>query len=306
MRSGSGFTLQRRRPSADLRRVRRYLACLRYREILILQGPPLLGAVFAIEKKTPAVLAPLAVLAAASALLVAHVFVLNDWAGLRADLNDPNKAANVFAARGVTRPEIGRLAVGLLAASLLLFAILGAQPLALAAAIAGLSVLYSLPLAPAKGMPLLGSLLHLIGGALHFLLGYVAFHPIDERALALAAFCGLVFAAGHLNQEVRDGDGDRRNGITTNAVVFGKTPTFLAGLAVFTLAYFELFVLAARGLIPSVLEVAAVLYPLHLYWSVQTLFRGLTFESIRRLQARYRALFAIIGAAMLAARLLAL
>lgn len=304
MRSGSGSTWKRRRPSAAPGRLRRYLSCLRYREIILLQGSPLLGAAFAIDAKTPRWPATLAVLAAASVLLVAHVFVLNDWAGMRADLNDPNKAASVFAARGVTRPEIGRLAAALLAASLLLFAALGARPLALAAAIAGLSLLYSLPLAPAKGMPLVGSVLHLAGGTLHFLLGYAAFQPVDRRALFLATFFGLVFAAGHLNQEVRDCEGDRRNGITTNAVAFGPAPTFLAGLALFTLAYLEVIVLAARGLIPNVLEVAAVLYPLHLYWSVQTLSRGLTFANISRLQARYRALFALIGAAMLLGRLI--
>ncbi len=305
MRSGSGSTWQRRLPSAGLRRTRQYLSCLRHREILILQGSPLLGAAFAIERKMPGWPGALALLAAGSVLLVAHIFVLNDWAGMRGDLNDPNKAATVFAAKGVTRPEIGRLAAGLLAVSLLIFASLGAQPLELAAAIAALSFVYSLPHAPAKGMPLVGSVLHLAGGALHFLLGYAAFRPVDRPAVILASFFGLVFAAGHLNQEVRDYAGDRRNGITTNAVVFGQVPTFLAGLAIFTLAYGEVIVLAARGLLPSALEVAAVLYPLHLYWSIQTLFRGLTFESVCRLQTRYRTLFAIVGIAMLACRLFA-
>jgi 4-hydroxybenzoate polyprenyltransferase len=236
---------------------------------------------------------------------VAHIFTLNDWAGLTADLRDPNKAAAVFATRGVTRRQIACLAVDLLAASLLLLAGLGARPLALGAAIAGLSMLYSLPPAAAKGIPLLGSALHFAGGVFHFLLGYATFRPVDGQALALACFCGLVFTAGHLNQEVRDADGDQRNGIRTNAVAFGKTPTFLAGLLVFTFAYFELIVLAARGIVPLPLEGAAVLYPLHLLWSLQTLSRGLTFDNLGRLQARYHALYAILGAALLLALLLA-
>ena len=40
---------------------------------------------------------------------------------------------------------------------------------------------------------------------------------------------------------------------------------------------------------------------LHLWWALQTLRAGLTFENIRQLQVRYRALYAIIGLLMVAA-----
>lgn len=292
-------------------RWQRLLACLRYGEILLLQGSPVLGAAFAIEAPFATHLGRLALLAGASLLLVAHVFLLNDWAGLHADLRDPNKAAGVFAARGVRRHQVGWAAAGALAASLLLAACLGAQPLVLTLAIAALSAIYSLPVVSvdggkavkganaAKGVPVLGSALHVAGGALHLLLGYTAFRPADDRALALACFCGLVFAAGHLNQEVRDQEGDRMNGIATNAVAFGKTPTFLAGLLLFTLAYLEIAALAARGTLPHYLEAAAVLCALHLAWSLQTFFRGLTFHSVTRLQVRYRILFAVLAVALL-------
>jgi hypothetical protein len=42
------------------------------------------------------------------------------------------------------------------------------------------------------------------------------------------------------------------------------------------------------------------LYPVHLGWSLKTLSEGLTYASIRRLQGRYRVLYAIIGLAMVA------
>jgi 4-hydroxybenzoate polyprenyltransferase len=237
---------------------------------------------------------------------VAHVFVLNDWAGMNADLQDPNRAAGAFATKGIRRSEIGGLWLALLALSLTAFGWIGLRTLAIALAIAILSALYSLPGAHAKGIPLLSSALHLAGGVLHFLLGWSLFAAIDRRGIEIAAFFALAFAAGHLTQEVRDHEGDRLNGIRTNAVRFGKRSTFAAGLAVFTLAYLLLAVLAARAIVPRSLGMlAAVLYPLHLYWSLRTLGAGLTFESIRRLQARYRALYAILGAAMLAALLLA-
>lgn len=291
--------------ASPARLVRRYLSCLRWREILVLQGSPLLGAAFAMGKVTAGNVAALAVLTAASCCLVAHIFVLNDWAGMSADLRDPNKQAGVFAARGIGRREVGWLWLALLVASAALCGWLGPRPLAIALAIAGLSALYSVPAYHAKGIPLLNSALHLAGGVLHFLLGYSLFSAIDRRGLEIACFFALVFMAGHLTQEVRDHDGDRLNGIRTNAVIFGKTATFAAGLAVFTLAYVYLVALAAGAIVPRALAALAVLYPLHLYWSLATLHAGLTFESIRRLQARYRALYAIIGMAMLAALLLA-
>lgn len=282
-------------------RLRRYLSILRLQEILVLQGSPLLGAAFAIRHLAAENVGPLAILIVANVALMAHIFMLNDWSGLTSDLIDPNKAAGVFTARGVGRQEIGGLAAGLLALSLLLFSRLGPKALWLALAIATLSALYSLPRFNWKGRPLLNSAAHLAGGVLHFLLGYSLGNAIDRRGLAIATFFALTFAAGHLTQEVRDHQGDALNAIKTNAVIFGPRRTFAASLALFTLAYALLLLLALQGILPHPLAVLVALYPVHLRWSLKTLAEGLTYASIRRLQTRYRALYAIIGLAMVAA-----
>lgn len=279
----------------------RYLSCLRLPEILVLQGSPLLGAAFALRHPTSANLEPLALLAVGSLLLVAHIFLLNDWSGLATDLADPNKAAGVFTARGVGRREIGALTAVLLALSLLLFSQLGGIPFGLALAIAALGALYSLPRFDWKGKPLLSSAAHLLGGALHFLLGYSLGGTLDRRGLALAAFFGLTFAAGHLTQEIRDHQADVLNAVRTHAVIFGRRRTFAASLALFTLAYALLVFLALAGILPRPLAILGALYPLHLYWSLKALAEGLTYASTCRLQVRYRALYAIIGVAMVVA-----
>lgn len=279
----------------------RYLSCLRLKEILVLQGSPLLGAAFAIQHPTAAHVGPLVILTVANVLLVAHIFMLNDWSGLTTDLADPNKAAGVFTARGVGREEIGGLTALLLVLSLLLFSRLGPGALCLALAIAGLSALYSLPRFNWKGRPLLNSAAHLAGGVLHFLLGYSLGNAIDRRGLATATFFALTFAAGHLTQEIRDHQGDVRNAIRTNAVAFGQRRTFAASLVLFTLAHVLLLLLALQGVLPRPLAALVALYPLHLRWSLKTLAEGLTYASVCRLQARYRALYAIVGLAMLAA-----
>jgi 4-hydroxybenzoate polyprenyltransferase len=279
----------------------RYLSCLRGPEILVLQGPPLLGAVFAIRRPAMEHMGPLAILMVANVCLVAHIFMLNDWSDLTADLGDPNKAARVFTARGVGRVEFFGLAAGLLALSLLLFSGLGPITVYLSAAIALLGALYSLSPFRWKGRPLLNSVAHLVGGALHFLLGYSLGNVIDRRGLFMAAFFGLIFAAGHLTQEIRDYEGDLRSAIRTNAVIFGQRRTFAASVTLFTLAHALMFVLALQGTIPRALVALLALYLIHLRWSSKTLAEGLTYASICRLQARYRTLYAIVGLAMVAA-----
>jgi len=283
-----------------LGKLRAYADWIRGRDILMLQGPPLLGAVFAMREVSAERLGAILLLMVANLLLVAHIFVLNDWAGGDADLNDANKRAGAFATRGLSRRGVRRLWIGLLIASLGIFGFLGLSTVVLAAVIALLSALYSRPESPAKGVPILNSALHLGGGVLHVLLGVSLFRGIDGAALALALFSGLAFTAGHLNQEVRDFEGDRDSEIRTNAVVFGKRRTFIAGLAVFTAAYAQLVVLAASGVLPRWLAILGALYPVHLYWSLKTMADGLSFESISRFQVRYRAIYAVIGVAILA------
>jgi 4-hydroxybenzoate polyprenyltransferase len=278
----------------------RYLSCLRPQDILALQGSPLLGAAFAIGRPALHDLGPLATLVVANVLLVAHIFMLNDWSGLTGDFADPNKAARVFTSRGVGRRDIGILTAASLIVSLLLFSRLGLVALGLAAAIAALSALYSLPRFNWKGTPLLNTLTHLAGGILHFLLGYALANAIDGRALATATFFALIFAAGHLTQEARDHQGDTINAIRTNAVVFGQRRAFASSLLLFTLAQLLLLVLTLNGILPRPLTAIVALFPLQLHWSFRTLREGLTYASVSRLQTRYRILYAVIGVAMVA------
>ncbi len=273
-----------------------YLSCIRYPDVLILQGSPLLGVAFALREISVDRAAAVAVFALASFLLVAHIWTFNDWAGLTEDLNDPNKADSVFSTKGVSPRGLLVFSLGLLVASLLLFALLPRRTLWLAAAIAVLGILYSHPALSAKSIPIVCSGPHLLGGLLHFLLGYSLFDPIDGRGVLIALFFALTFTAGHLNQEVCDYEGDRLNGLRTNAVTFGKTGTFLAGLVIFTLAYADVALLAYSGVVPRLLGVLPLLfYPVHVAWSVSTLRAGLSFESVSHFRRRYRILYALIG-----------
>jgi 4-hydroxybenzoate polyprenyltransferase len=217
---------------------------------------------------------------------------VNDLSGSSTDARDPNRSAQVFAARGIRGREAGALSAALLIVSLLLLIPFGLTPLFMALGVAIVSALYSFLL---KGVAVASSLLHVSGGLFHFLLGYSFFHVLELRGLEIGSFFALTFAAGHLTHEARDYASDLSSGIRTNAVRFGRAPAFIAGFLLFTAADILLIVLAMGGVVPRALVLIGAFYPLHLYWTLRTFSASLTFESIRRLQTGYRILYVMIG-----------
>jgi 4-hydroxybenzoate polyprenyltransferase len=269
-------------------------------EVLALQASPILGIFlggFSFERT--GVIRP-GLLLLGSLALTAHVFVLNDWAGHRSDIRDRRRTTFVFARWGISSRTMARVAIALLILANVAFAVVGSTAILFGAGIAALSLLYSCAPRFGKSTPIVASANHLIGGALHFLLGYTLIRAVDARGLMISLFFGLVFAAGHLNQEVRDYEADLHNGIRTSAVVFGCRRAFLASLCSFTAAYALLVGLAALGILPRLLLWSSVVWALHVAWSLQALRRGLGFETAVWMQRRYRLLFALIGLAMLA------
>lgn len=280
-------------------RIMRHFTSTRAPEVLALQASPALGIAlggFSLERAS---LLRAGTLLFGSLALTAHIFVFNDWAGYSSDIHDPRRAAHVSARQGITRRQVARVAVALLVLATIAFAAVSAPAILFGTAIAACSVLYSCSPNFGKHTPIVGSLNHLLGGSLHFMLGYSFAHALDASGLVLSLFFGLVFAGGHLNHEVRDREGDLLNGIRTTAVVFGRQRTFLASLGAFTAAYAIIVGLAASGTLPKLLLWSPAIWLVHVGCSLQALQRGLGFETSSWLQRRYRLLFALIGLAML-------
>jgi 4-hydroxybenzoate polyprenyltransferase len=272
---------------------------VRWTDVLVLQGAPVLGVVFSIGQITAAKLAMSIPFEAASVLLTIHVLTLNDWADFTRGIHHSNRAMLQLESRNITPRVFLIFSSSILVAGLLLFLLLSRICFAFAMAIALLGIFYSHPSLNGKSMPIVSTLLHFIGGLLHFLLGYVLFSLIDSRGVLIGTFFGLTFAAGHPVQEARDVFEDLRAGARTNAIVFGARQNFLAGMILFTLQYLYLFWLAWRGLIPLLLAALPILfYPIHISWALATLRGGLTQKGIVEFQTRYRILYALIGLAL--------
>ncbi len=287
-------------PAQSGARVLRHFAVTRSLEVLALQAFPVIGAFLGGFSFGWPDACQLGLLVLGSLALTSHVFVFNDWAGHGGDIRDPRRATHTFVSEGISRRQVANFAGALLIFSCIAFAFLGWTSILIGAAIAVLSLLYSSSPRLGKGTPGVASLHHLAGGALQFLLGYTLFHPLDGVAILPGLFFGLVFAAGHLNQEVRDYEGDRLNGIRTTAVVFGCRRAFLTSFCLFTAAYALLTTLASLGLLPGLLRWSPLLWALHAAWFVQAIRQGLGYETALWMQRRYRLLFALLGLAMLA------
>ena len=265
---------------------------IRFDEVFVLQGTPLLGAFFSIGAITTGRLVAVFLFLIGSILLVAHIFTLNDWADVAHGVKAPDPQ--------VPSRLLFWFSLALFLASLIVFGFLNSRVVALAIIIAVLGIFYSHPWLNAKGTPIASSLPHLIGGWFHFLLGYAVFSTIDQRGILIALFFALTFAAGHLNHEVRHFDLDRDRNARTNAVTFGKRTTFVAGLIGFTFAYLCLFLLGWFRFVPSWLAFLAVIfYFLHLFWSIRALRSDLRSEVLDRFKLQYRLAYAVIGVAMI-------
>ncbi len=284
------------RVAEGLNKVRRLLACIRWPEVLLLQATPAVGAILTIEKPTGLKLINAGVMLAADTLLLAHIWTLNDWADIDADLSNPKRSNTTFTERGVSRAAMLQLSAFLVLLSFGLFTLLPGWTLSTALLIAALGWLYSAPPVYGKGRCVLSSVLHFLGGCFHFVLGCSIFGSPASMVYAQGILFGLVFAAGHAIQEVEDHDADRLRGIRTNAVVFGKFWQFGMGCLLFAAAYLYLAFLAHLRLVPGYLGIvsaAAILVQAYCAFEVKR--RRCAPAAVRRFRQAYRCLFATIG-----------
>src|SRR5437016_5402243 len=104
---------------------------VRYDEVFILQGTPLMGAAFSIGNVTSEKLKIVLLFVVASFLLVAHIFTFNDWAEICA-LKDSNNATAQTGSQDSKPRRLLLFSLFLLLASVLFFAYLPRPTLVLA------------------------------------------------------------------------------------------------------------------------------------------------------------------------------
>src|SRR5438552_9065866 len=130
---------------------RALLRHIRFDEVFVLQGTPLMGAAFSIGLITEANIETLVVFLIGSILLVAHVFALNDWADIAHGLKAPDPL--------VSSLRLFWFSIFLLIASLLVFTLIDLRVVFLGAIVVLLGFFYSHPSLNFKGTPIASSVL---------------------------------------------------------------------------------------------------------------------------------------------------
>jgi len=271
----------------------------RWKDVVVLQGAPVLGVLFGLDtlEGVPPVAIP--VFAVASLLVVAHVFLLNDWSDAESDHHAREKRGRIFTDRGIEPRRMLLFCSVLGAAGLAMLPALSLWSFAFGSGVVLAGVAYSMPGIGTKGIPVASSVTHVAGQCLQFLMGYCLTRPPDLRGALVSIFFALVFAAGHLNQEVRDFEGDREAGTRTNAVVFGRRTAFFASHLLFAAAFAYLGWLAVRSLVPFEAVFLVGLYPVYALAFWRAFAEGLSYGGATRLQSVYRAIFVALGLGMI-------
>lgn len=282
-----------------------YLRIGRFAEVLLILGAPLLGILFAIpDFSLPHVHRGLAALLA-TGLLTFHVYFFNAWAGYALDKADVHKQDTPLVSGAVPRGEILLCSVLCLVAGLAIFGALSLTLLALAGVTAANWMLYAHPWIALKKLPVVPTVLHVVGGALAFLLTYVACQELNGRGLWIALYFGLILAAGHLNHELLDYEADLAVGFRTLPARVGKTPAFLASFSIFTLSSVLFCILTVKGMVPDYLYIVLLaIYPFHAYFVFRAYRSGICHETMHRLRSQYRTLYALAGLYMVAVLIL--
>ena len=216
-------------------------------EVAVMLGFPVIGLLFAFDDPAQLVSRkPLLFVIAVFALFTA-IYACNGLCGIGED-SENERLADLS---GKKRSFIVNLLISLLISFVCFFSI---DPVLLGMAAVSMAVwtLYSFPKAGFKYRPLLGTFLHFAGEILHFLMGYIVIRKIDAGAVFASIYFALLFAAGHLNHELIDYDSDKKTGIKTGAVTFGRRNWEILSLAVTCFSTLYLGVLLLTGAVPYV------------------------------------------------------
>lgn len=282
------------------------MLALRVRESLPFCGVALLGGLM--NQKTSDCLFPLPL-----GFTVASAFFLSVFAFMFNDLQD--REHDRKSGSKSNRPLVnGSLSVGAGQAISFGVAIVGIALLAIGstwtALCLGLSTIpvgaaYSWKRLPLKTVPALSSLSHMVFGILIFTLGAWSVSELTMVPLAVGAYFGLVFAAGHLHHEVADLETDRSSGVETHAVRYGGKSTLWAGFVLWCISCAYFTALALLRVVPRALGwIQLGMFACYLIGFFIIPGRSRSPALLKRLQTVYRATYLVGGSLMVAMLLL--
>ena len=291
-----------------IRRVLIFLKAIRVVESTLMTGFPLIGFIFALNQSSFEsiwrLIATAALFCFSTFFLVIYVYSFNSWGGIKADKLNTRLEDHPVLTGEITEWQLRAIAYTGIALNLILYYILFPRCFVLAPLIALNWTFYSHPKIMGKALPIAGTAIHFVGGVLQLLLGYVVISDFNLHGILGSIYFALIFAAGHLNHEVKDHDADSEAGLKTNAVVFGPKKMLLAAFVVFTIAFAYLLTITLAGvLIFAESWPFLAIFPIHflLHRHMVANLNGRVFD--KSYQRNYRLLFLAAGIVLVATKL---
>jgi len=208
-----------------------------------------------------------AIVLLAFSLATASVFVLNQYFDREADRENEVKSNLPVASGRITPRKTLIVSFLLVITSLILVLIAKVHVLPLFIVYLGLWTAYSTPPFRLKNVPVVDFVLSGVGaGFLPFLMGLgLTDKPISNiLSIMLGAMpLILIHCGGHIIQAVGDYEADRKTGVHTFVVRYGKKKGVIAAGFMFLMASFSPFIYSAFGLLPyRHLSLFPIIFPL--------------------------------------------
>lgn len=225
-------------------------------------------------------------------LMALHVFLINDWYDFTNDRNDPGKALLLVSSKFIF---VMALFSGLF--SLVILISFSTNSFFIGLMLFLLSLVYSTSTfyIHGKTICILASLLHLVGGLLAFLLGYLFVGIYSTDVLIAGLMIGILLSAGHIFQEIQDVQGDLKNNIRTTANLLGINHSAFLGLGLLFMAHLIMEYLIGTGFFPAVTAGNWVAFILVALSIGNKLRKKITRYSIKQFRNQYRIVYAALG-----------
>lgn len=232
--------------------------------------------------------------------LWAHLYAFNEWAGYSFDKHDPSKRITPLLAGEIVPREMLLLSMIFVLISIILYAFLDIRFLIIVLLDILIGILYAHPKILLKGIPFVSFVFLFIVSVLDFLLGWFVFSSSFHKGLLIGIFFGMLGIVGQHYHEVGDYDSDKRVGIKTNAVRYGKKRIFIRGFFLYTFSCLYFCVLTFLKILHGYLYLTLVLsYPVYLFIFYNCMRADMTSSGVHLFVKRYRILYGFIGVAMI-------
>jgi 4-hydroxybenzoate polyprenyltransferase len=232
--------------------------------------------------------------------LWAHLYTLNEWAVYSFDRHDTSKRITPMLAGEIAPREVLLLSIFFALICIILYAFLNIRFLIIVFLDILIGILYAHPRILLKSVPFASFAILFTVSVLDFLLGWFVFSSSIHKGLLIGIFFGMLGIVGQHYHEAGDYDSDKRVGIKTNAVRYGRKKIFILGFFLYALSCLYFCILTFFYILQGYLYLTLVLsYPVYLFIFYKCIRTNMRSSGIHLFVKRYRILYGLIGAAMI-------